>query len=94
MSNGIDSLANGYTQDLSNMVSSTPESSYVGQDFTGTVMPNQNVYDVGPGQMPSPEMFGTDSMNPLGASEQYRGSNMESMDMNMCSPDMNTGMGN
>ena len=33
----------------------------------GSAMPNQNVYDVGPGQMSSPIMFGTDSMNSLGA---------------------------
>jgi hypothetical protein len=33
----------------------------------GSAMPNQNVYDVGPGQLPSPIMFGTDSMNTLGA---------------------------
>ena len=37
------------------------------QDFMGSAMPNQNVYDVGPGQLSSPTMFGTDSMNPLGA---------------------------
>lgn len=37
------------------------------QDFMGSAMPNQNVYDVGPGQLNSPMMFGTDSMNPLGA---------------------------
>jgi hypothetical protein len=35
--------------------------------FMGVEMPNQNVYDVGPGQLSSPAMFGTDSMNPLGA---------------------------
>jgi hypothetical protein len=35
--------------------------------FMGEAMPNQNVYDVGPGQMSSPMMFGTDSMNTLGA---------------------------
>jgi hypothetical protein len=29
--------------------------------FMGVELPNQNVYDVGPGQMPSPEMFGTDT---------------------------------
>jgi hypothetical protein len=29
--------------------------------FMGVEMPNQNVYDVGPGQMDSPEMFGTES---------------------------------
>ena len=34
--------------------------------FMGVELPNQNVYDVGPGQMESPSMFGTDSMNPLG----------------------------
>ena len=40
---------------------------YEGSDLTGTVMPNQNVFDVGPGQLPTPLMFGTDSINPLGA---------------------------
>ena len=35
--------------------------------FMGVEMPNQNVYDVGPGQMASPSMFGTESMNPIGA---------------------------
>ena len=39
------------------------------QAFMGTEMPNQNVYDVGPGQLNSPTMFGTDSMNPLGVSK-------------------------
>ena len=34
--------------------------------FMGVELPNQNVYDVGPGLMESPLMFGTDSMNPLG----------------------------
>lgn len=38
--------------------------------FMGAEMPNQNVYDVGPGQMSSPMMFGTDSMNPLGAESE------------------------
>jgi hypothetical protein len=37
------------------------------EGFMGSSMPNQNVYDVGPGQLNSPMMFGTDSMNPLGA---------------------------
>lgn len=37
------------------------------QDFMGSAMPNQNVYDVGPGQLSSPMMFGTDSMNTLGS---------------------------
>jgi hypothetical protein len=36
--------------------------------FMGVEMPNQNVYDVAPGQLDSPEMFGTDSSNPLGVS--------------------------
>lgn len=35
--------------------------------FMGAEMPNQNVYDVGPGQLPTPEMFGTDSMNTIGS---------------------------
>lgn len=29
--------------------------------FMGVEMPNQNVYDVAPGQLASPEMFGTES---------------------------------
>jgi hypothetical protein len=40
------------------------------QDFMGAAMPNQNVYDVGPGQLPSPMMFGTDSSNPLGTESE------------------------
>lgn len=47
------------------------------EDFMGTSMPNQNVYDVGPGQLSSPMMFGTDSINPIGSSEEYRGINLE-----------------
>lgn len=34
--------------------------------FMGAEMPNQNVYDVGPGERPSPEMFGVDSQDTLG----------------------------
>jgi hypothetical protein len=38
------------------------------QDFMGVSMPNQNVYDVGAtGVVPTTPMFGTDSMNTLGA---------------------------
>jgi len=48
--------------------------------FMGIEMPNQNVYDVGPGQLNSPMMFGTDSLNPLGSSTEYRGTNVESED--------------
>jgi hypothetical protein len=51
--------------------------------FMGVEMPNQNVYDVGPGQLSSPVMFGTDSMNPLGSSEEFRGTNLESEDDSM-----------
>lgn len=40
------------------------------EDFMGVPMPNQNVYDVGPGQLPSPVMFGTDSMNTLGSERE------------------------
>lgn len=43
--------------------------------FMGVEMPNQNVYDVGPGQLETPVMFGTDSMNNLGVSRSE-------MDMN------------
>jgi hypothetical protein len=50
------------------------------ENFMGVALPNQNVYDVGPGQLSSPMMFGTDSMNPLGSSEEYRGPNMEMED--------------
>ena len=45
----------------------------------GVPMPNQNVYDVGPGQLQSPMLFGTDSMNPLGANAK-EGSNGEDID--------------
>ena len=38
--------------------------------FMGVEMPNQNVYDVGPGQMGSPSMFGTDSQDTLGTSSE------------------------
>lgn len=51
--------------------------------FMGVELPNQNVYDVGPGQLDSPVMFGTDSLNPLGSSTEFRGSNVESEDDSM-----------
>lgn len=51
--------------------------------FMGVEMPNQNVYDVGPGQLNSPTMFGTDSLNTLGSSEEFRGANVESEDDSM-----------
>ena len=51
--------------------------------FMGVEMPNQNVYDIGPGQLNSPAMFGTDSLNTLGSSEEFRGSNVESEDDSM-----------
>lgn len=41
----------------------------------GVEMPNQNVYDVGPGQMESPSMFGTDSENPIGVSRSEMDAN-------------------
>jgi hypothetical protein len=48
------------------------------ENFMGVVLPNQNVYDVGAtGLVSQPSMFGTDSMNPLGSSDEYRGPNME-----------------
>ena len=50
------------------------------EDFMGAAMPNQNVYDVGPGQLPSPAMFGTDSMNTLGSERE------ESMEHEMSEP--------
>ena len=59
------------------------------QAFMGAEMPNQNVYDVGPGQLNSPMMFGTDSMNTLGTEieeamahemSEPKGSNGEDID--------------
>jgi hypothetical protein len=59
------------------------------QAFMGAEMPNQNVYDVGPGQLNSPLMFGTDSMNTLGTEieegmahemSEPKGSNGEDID--------------
>ena len=39
--------------------------------FMGVELPNQNVYDVGATAVVSqPEMFGTDSINPLGAESE------------------------
>lgn len=38
--------------------------------FMGNEMPNQNVYDVGPGQRPTPEMFNTDSADSLGTATE------------------------
>ena len=67
MSNGIDSLANGNSTDISNILRQTPDSMYQGENFTGQVMPNQNVYDVGAtGVVSSPAMFNTDSQDTLG----------------------------
>ncbi len=40
------------------------------QAFMGAEMPNQNVYDIGPGQLNSPEMFGTDSQDTLGTATE------------------------
>jgi len=59
------------------------------ENFMGVALPNQNVYDVGPGQLSSPMMFGTDSMNTLGSSSEYRGSNVEMEDDSMEYEDMN-----
>lgn len=60
------------------------------QDFMGVSMPNQNVYDVGAtGVVPTTPMFGTDSMNTLGAEKEEgmahemsesKGSNGEDID--------------
>ena len=33
--------------------------------FMGVEMPNQNVYDIGPGQIDSPSMFGTESQDTI-----------------------------
>lgn len=71
MSNGIDSLANGNSTDISNILRQTPDSMYEGTNFTGQTLAPQNVYDVGPGQLGSPEMFGTDSSNNLGTATAF-----------------------
>ena len=39
--------------------------------FMGAEMPNQNVYDVGPGQLNSPDMFNTDSEDTLGTATEF-----------------------
>ena len=39
--------------------------------FMGAEMPNQNVYDVGPGQLNSPDMFNTDSEDTLGTETEF-----------------------
>jgi hypothetical protein len=39
------------------------------QNFMDVSISNPVVYNVGPSNLPSPEMFGTDSINPLGANE-------------------------
>ena len=39
--------------------------------FMGVEMPNQNVYDVGPGQLTSPDMFNTDSEDSLGVTREF-----------------------
>ena len=39
--------------------------------FMGVEMPNQNVYDVGPGQMDSPAMFATDTEDTLGVENNF-----------------------
>ena len=46
MSNGIDALANGNNKDLNDIVSQTPESVYVGQNFTGENMTTPNVNNI------------------------------------------------
>lgn len=72
MSNGIDSLANGYGDDISNILRPNPDEVYEGQNFTGQIMPNQNVYDVGAtGVVSTPAMFGTDSQNTLGTEQSF-----------------------
>jgi hypothetical protein len=54
------------------------------ENFMGVALPNQNVYDVGAtGLVSQPAMFGTDSMNSLGSSEEYRGVNLEVEDDSM-----------
>lgn len=70
MSNGIDSLANGYNANLSDMLSSTPESAYIGQNFTEALVPSvdaQNIDGV-PQTLDASNGYGNvlDSTNNLG----------------------------
>jgi len=39
--------------------------------FMGVEMPNQNVYDVAPGQLASPAMFNTESEDTLGIVREF-----------------------
>jgi len=50
--------------------------------FMGVELPNQNVYDVGPGQMPSPEMFGTESQDTIGVERNLPLTNAPQIEMN------------
>ena len=70
MSNGIDSLANGNNKDLSDIVSQTPEATYNGQQFAGTLN-TVSVSDMkGSENFSVPSSIGNnpDSINSLGAS--------------------------
>lgn len=70
MSNGIDSLANGNNKDLSDIVSQTPESTYAGQQFAGSLN-SVTVNDMkGSENYSVPSSIGNnpDSINTLGAS--------------------------
>lgn len=70
MSNGVDSLANGNNKDLNDLVSSTPEATYSGQNFAGSLntvsvndMKGSENYSV-----PVTVTNNVDSINTLGAS--------------------------
>ena len=57
--------------------------------FMGVELEPQSVYDVGAtGLVSTPEMFQSESLNPLGASLDFRGSNLEMEDDLMDSEDM------
>ena len=50
--------------------------------FMGVEMPNQNVYDIGPGQMDSPSMFGTESQDTIGVERNLPLTNAPQIGMN------------
>ena len=70
MSNGIDSLANGNNKDLNDIVSQSPEATYNGQQFAGSLN-TVSVNDMkGSETFSVPASIGNnpDSINTLGAS--------------------------
>ena len=70
MSNGTDSLANGNNRDLNDLVSSTPEATYSGQEFAGSLNSVSVNNMTGSENFSVPSSIGNnpDSINSLGAS--------------------------